>query len=258
MSTQIRIRRPVILAYAGLAYAAFLVAALWAAGFLADFATPSTIDGGRRVPVWAALLTDAGLLLVFAGQHSVMARAGFKRRLAAILPAAAERSSYVLTASLALALLCWLWQPLPASVWQAGAPWAAAIWVLYGAGWLIAVAATFMVDHLDFLGVRQAFGHARLLPYQPPSFRERWLYCWVRHPMMLGLLITFWATPRMTAGHLLFAAAGTGYIAAGIRFEERDLRREFGDVYRDYAKRVPALLPAPHRVPGGVAGRGDG
>jgi methanethiol S-methyltransferase len=244
----ISVRRCVIMAYAGLAYAAFVVAALWAIAFLADLGAAGTVGGTGRRPAWAALLVDAGLLLLFAVQHTVMARAAVKRRLAEILPAAAERSTYVLAASLALLLLFWQWQGLPAAAWHVRAqPWAALIWAVFAIGWLIAVAATFMVDHLDFLGLRQARSHLVRQPYQPPPFSERWLYAWVRHPMMLGLLIAFWATPRMTAGHLFFAVAGTGYIAVGLRFEERDLRRQLGDVYRDYADRVPAVVPALHR-----------
>jgi protein-S-isoprenylcysteine O-methyltransferase Ste14 len=245
------VRRCVILCYAGLGYAAFLAATLWAVGFLAGLPVPDAVDGPARQPAWAALLADAGLLLLFAVQHTVMARAGFKRRLATLLPAAAERSTYVLAASLALLLLFWQWQPVPATAWRLTAqPWAGLAWAVYAAGWLIALSATFMVDHLDFLGLRQAWLDSRPGRYQPPSFAERWLYAWVRHPMMSGLVIAFWAAPVMTAGHLFFAAAGTGYIAAGIRFEERDLRREVGDAYDDYATRVPALVPAPGRGPG--------
>jgi protein-S-isoprenylcysteine O-methyltransferase Ste14 len=247
---------PAVMVYAGLAYTAFVAAALWAIAFLADLSTPHTVDGTSRRPVWAALLVDACLLLVFAVQHSVMARAGFKRRLARVFPVAAERSTYVLAASLALGLLFWQWQPLPASVWHVGAqPWAALIWVVYAVGWLIVVATTFMIDHLDFLGLRQAYSHTRQRPYQPPSFSERWLYAWVRHPMMLGLLIAFWATPTMTAGHLLFAIAASAYVAIGLKFEERDLTRLLGPTYSDYAHRVPALIPAPHRLHARRTGR---
>lgn len=243
------IQRPTVMVYAGLAYAAFAAAALWAIAFLADLSTPHAVDGASRRPAWTALLIDVCLLLVFAAQHSVMARAGFKQRLAKILPAATERSTYVLAASLALGLLCWQWQPLPASAWHVSAqPWAALIWVVYAAAWLLVVAATFMIDHLDFLGLRQAYAHTRQRPYQPPSFTERWLYAWVRHPMMLGLIIAFWTTPAMTAGHLLFAAADSAYIVVGLKFEERDLTRHLGPAYGDYAQRVPALIPAPHRV----------
>ncbi len=237
------ISRTAAIGYAGFAYAAFVAAALWAVGFLADAGAPTAVDGPVRLPAWSALLVDAGLLLIFAGQHSVMARAGVKRHLARIVPASAERSTYVLATGLVLGLLFWQWQPVPAVIWRVDRqPWAGVLWTVYALGWLIAVSATFMLDHLDFLGIRQARWRGPR-PYQSPPFRERWLYAWVRHPMMLGLLIAFWATPRMTAGHLLFAAAGSGYIAVGLRFEERDLYRQLGDVYRDYADRVPALVP---------------
>jgi methanethiol S-methyltransferase len=239
----------VAIAFAGIAYAAFAVAALWSIGFLADAGTPTVVDGPVRQPAWSALLVDAGLLLIFAVQHSVMARSGVKRRLAGIVPAPVERSTYVLATSLALGLLFWQWQPVPTVIWRIDRlPLTGLLWAIYALGWLIAVAATFMVDHLDFLGIRQVRWRGPG-PYQPPPFRERWLYAWVRHPMMLGLLIGFWVTPRMTVGHLFFAAAGTGYIAVGLRFEERDLYRQLGHTYRDYADRVPALLPSPtHRV----------
>lgn len=236
-------KRSVIVAYAGLAYAAFGAAVLYAAGFLADLGAPTTVDRGQP-PGRAAIMIDVGLLLLFAVQHSVMARTGFKRRLARALPAAAERSTYVLASSLVLGLLLWQWRPLPAYAWRYDAqPWAAFTWALYLAGWLIAVSSTFMIDHLDFLGLRQACSHFTRRAYQPPPFTERWLYAWLRHPLMLGLLITFWVTPRMTAGHLLFAAAGSAYIAVGVQLEERDLRAQIGDPYRDYAQRVPALVP---------------
>ena len=246
--------RLALITYAALAYLAFVASALWAIGFLAGLGVPDTVDGPAPRPAWAALLADAGLLLIFAVQHSVMARAGFKRRLAKLLPGGAERSTYVLAASLALLLLFWQWQPLPGSVWRVGAaPWAQLLWALYAAGWLTAVAATFMIDHLDFLGLRQARGSTRHGPYQPPSFSERWLYAWVRHPMMLGLLIAFWATPALTVSHLLFALAGTGYIAVGLRFEERDTSRQLGEVYQDYTQRVPALVPGTRTRPARAA-----
>jgi protein-S-isoprenylcysteine O-methyltransferase Ste14 len=241
------IARTAAIAYAGIAYAAFVVVALWAIGFLADAGTPTVVDGVARRPAWLALTVDAGLLLIFAVQHSVMARTQVKRRLARIVPLAVGRSTYVLATSLVLGLLFWQWQPVPTAVWRVGAsPWDGLVWSVYALGWLTTVSATFMVDHLDFLGIRQARwrGPGR---YEPPPFRERWLYAWVRHPMMLGLLIAFWATPRMTVGHLFFAAAGTGYVAVGLRFEERDLYRQLGDTYRDYADRVPALVPSPTR-----------
>lgn len=235
-------RRALALAYAGLAYASFLLVALWAAGFLADARVPRAVDSGAAGSAWVAVPVDLGLLLLFAVQHSVMARPWFKRW----LPAPVERSTYVLAASLALGLVLGLWRPLPATIWHLGQPGAAPVWLLYALGWLIVIASTFMIDHWDFLGLRQAAAYGR--PYREPGFTVRWMYLWVRHPLMLGLLVTFWATPRMTAGHLLFALAGTGYIAVGVHFEERDLRRRYGDAYADYARRVPAVIPVRRRA----------
>ncbi len=244
--TQLGARRPGLIAYAVIAYASFVVTALWAIGFLADAAAPTTVDGGVRRATLTALLVDASLLLLFALQHSVMARHSVKLRIARMLPPVAERSTYVLASSLALALLYWQWQPLPGYLWHVDARlWmlAWALWTVYAIGWVIAVAATFMVDHRDFLGLRQAWLR-RGEPHMPLAFTERWLYTRVRHPMMLGLLIAFWATPRMSVGHAVFAIAGTGYIAIGIQFEERDLRRQLGDVYLAYSQRVPSIVPS--------------
>jgi protein-S-isoprenylcysteine O-methyltransferase Ste14 len=220
-----------------------VAATIWAIVFLAGAIDGPT--GAARQPVWSALLVDTGLLLIFAVQHSVMARTAVKRRTARLVPSPIERSSYVLATGLVLGLLFWQWQPVPALVWRVDAqPWSGLLWTLHALGWLTALSATFMIDHLDFLGIRQARWRGPG-PYQPPPFRERWLYAWIRHPMMLGLLVAFWATPRMSVGHLLFAAASTGYIAVGLHFEERDLHRQLGHVYREYADRVPALVPAP-------------
>jgi protein-S-isoprenylcysteine O-methyltransferase Ste14 len=251
-STPSTTSRLFIAGYAVVAYGSFLLSAAWAIGFLAGRGAPTSVDGAATSPAWLALVINAALLSVFAVQHSVMARPGFKRRLTRLIPAPAERSTFVLAASLLLfALLAW-WQPVPAVLWHVGAPWSAAIWVVYGIGWVIVVWSTFMIDHGDFLGLKQAFRHLRRLGYRPPDFTERWLYAWCRHPMMLGLVIAFWVTPHMTAGHLFFAAAATAYIAVGIRFEERDLRAELGAEYAEYASRVPAVLPGPRnlRTPG--------
>jgi protein-S-isoprenylcysteine O-methyltransferase Ste14 len=235
--------------YSAFAYAAFAVSAAWAIGFLADSPGVPDIDRAGHPAGWLALVVDLALLGLFAIQHTVMARRGFKRRLAAVLPPAAERSTYVLAASAILLATFSLWQPLPAVIWRTSAqPWAGLVWGLYAIGWVVAVAATFMVDHLDFLGLKQAGWRNAGQPYEPPSFAQRWLYRWVRHPMMTGLIVAFWATPSMTAGHLVFAAAGTGYILVGIRFEERDLRRELGDAYVAYVTEVPALIPLRSRV----------
>lgn len=227
-------------AYAAVAYAAFLAVSLWGVLFLADVGPLPTVDSPG--PTTAAVLVDLGLWLVFGLQHSVMARARAKRG----VPRRIERSTYVLATGLALGLLFWQWRPLPATVWRVDdQPWAGLLWAVFGAGWVVAVAATYMVDHLEFLGLRQA----GWFPARPQgSLSRRWLYAWVRHPMMTGLLVAFWATPVMTAGHVLFAAAASVYIAIGLHFEERDLHRTLGPAYATYAREVPRLVPH-RRVP---------
>ena len=237
-------RRLIALLYAAVAYAAFLVASAWAVTFLADWQLPRGIDHGTRQALPTAVTVDLALLALFALQHSVMARSGFKRWLVRFLPAPMERSTYVLAASAFLLLLFWQWQSVATPVWDLhNAVGSGAIWCVYVLGWLIAIGSTFMIDHFDFFGLRRAYRYSRREPATPMRFVERWLYGWVRHPLMLGLLMAFWATPRMTAGHLLFAFSATAYIAVGGRFEEHDLERELGEVYLDYAERVPALLP---------------
>ena len=214
------------LAFSVLAYGAFLTTTVWSAAFLADRSRPRGIDHGDRTAAAAAVAVDLALLGLFAVQHTVMARAGFKRWLTRRLPAGLERSAYVFASSAVLALLLWGWRPFGGTVWHLRGAAAAVAWAVFAAGWVIAISSTFMIDHLDFLGLRTAHRHARGRPQQPPPFRERALFAWIRHPLMVGLVLAFWATPRMTVGHLVFAAASTAYIAVGVRFEERDLRRE--------------------------------
>lgn len=233
----------VAVAYACVAYAAFLAATAWAITFLADVHVLHGIDSNERSAIAYAVVVDVALLSLFAVQHTAMARAGFKRWLTRWVPAPLERSTYVLATSLVLLLLFWQWQPIGGSIWNVHHVAAGFVWGVFAIGWLIAISSTYMIDHFDFLGLRKAHRYARGKPDAPPPFRERWLYAWVRHPMMLGLIVAFWATPHMTGGHLLFAAAASGYVAIGMRFEERDLVRDFGDVYREYAERVPALVP---------------
>jgi methanethiol S-methyltransferase len=235
--------------YSACAYAAFFAASLRGALFLADRGPTPTVDSPRSGPAWSAILVDLGLWLVFALHHSFMARSHVKQWMTRVLPGRVERSTYVLTASLALVLLLWQWRALPATIWQIHVqPWITFVWITYGAGWAVTVAATFMTDHWEFLGLRQA-GWLTSQPHSPASLSRRWLYSRVRHPMMVGLLVAFWATPVMTAGHLLFALTASGYIAIGIQFEERDLRRRLGSAYDDYAERVPRYLPSLKRPP---------
>jgi protein-S-isoprenylcysteine O-methyltransferase Ste14 len=235
---------PLILGYAGAAYLLFLAVLGYAIGFFAGAGVPTGIDSGTRSPWPLAVAVDLLLLLLFAVQHSVMARPWFKRRWTRLVPVPAERATYVLCASLLLALLFWQWRPVGGTVWHLSGPAAGVLLGVYAAGWVVAVGSTFIIDHFDLFGLRQAYLHARGASYRPPPFTQRGLYRHVRHPLMAGFVIIFWAAPAMTLGHLLFAAAATGYIGVGITFEERDLRRDLGEPYRAYRRRVPALIPA--------------
>src|SRR5215472_11850321 len=235
---------PLILGYAAAAYLLFLAVLVYATGFFAGAGVPKSIDQGPRSPSPLAVAIDLLLLLLFAVQHTVMARPWFKRRWTRLVPAPAERATFVLCTSLLLALLFWQWRPLGGTVWHLPGPAAGVVLAVYAVGWAVAVGSTFIIDHFDLFGLRQAYLHARGTAYRPPPFTERGLYRHIRHPLMAGFVIVFWAAPVMTLGHVLFAAAATGYIGIGIAFEERDLRRDLGEPYRAYRRRVPALIPA--------------
>ena len=237
----------VIVVYAAAVYLLFLAVLGYAVGFFADVGVPRGIDQRPRPAGPAAAGIDLALLGLFAVQHTVMARPWFKRRWTLIVPEPAERASFVLAASLVLALLFWLWQPIGETVWNLPGPGAVVLWAVYAAGWAVAVSSTFLISHSDLLGLRQAWLHACGARYSPPPFTERGLYRHIRHPLMAGFLIVFWSAPVMTAGHLLFAATATGYILAGIAFEEHDLLQGLGETYAAYRARMPALIPRPWR-----------
>jgi methanethiol S-methyltransferase len=235
--------RLLILFYAIASYAVSLVSSLYAVGFVGNYLVPKSIDVGGPTSLSKAIAIDLPLLGLFAIQHSVMARPAFKRWWAKVLPVACQRSTYVLLSSLILLLLFWQWRPIPIAVWQIDG---IAAWLLIGVfwlGWSIVFASTFMIDHFDLFGLRQAFFALRGAELTGQSFRTPLLYKIVRHPLMLGFLLAFWATPAMTAGHLLFAIMATAYILVGLQLEERDLIAVFGATYQRYRERVPMLVP---------------
>jgi methanethiol S-methyltransferase len=238
------VRRAMILGYGTVAYVAFLGVFVYTIGFVADKAVPKGIDDGTSGPVALAVLVDGGLLALFAAQHSIMARPLFKRWWTRFAPASIERSTFVLAASLVLALLMWQWRPLPAEVWSVEGAWArAALSGLYGFGWLMVVGSTFLIDHFDLFGLRQVVARVRGRSLQPLGFRQPLLYKLVRHPIMVGFVIAFWAAPDMSVGRLLFAVLATAYILFAVRFEERDLVAQHGGAYERYAEQVPRFVP---------------
>lgn len=238
------IKRLLFLAYGSAAYLIFLATLLYAIAFVGGFTVASRLDGPPRAPLLEALLVDCALLTIFAVQHSVMARRWFKEWWTQIIPWSIERSTYVLCASAALALVIWQWQPIGIRIWTVEDYAArAALWVLFACGWAGVVSVTFLINHFDLFGLRQVWLPLVGKPYTRVPFATPLPYRIVRHPLYLGFLFAFWATPTMTLAHLVFAVATTAYIVLAIQFEERDLVREHGAPYQRYRRTVPMLLP---------------
>lgn len=236
--------RILTLGYGALSYAIFLLTFLYAIGFIGNIAVPKSLDSPATDPWLTALMVDLGLLSLFAVQHSVMARPGFKRVLTAIVPVAVERSTYVLASSLALLLLFWQWRPLPGVVWQVEDEVGRAV-VLAGFafGWMLVLVTTFAINHFDLFGLRQTWMAFRGQPQAPVRFMTPLLYRIVRHPLYVGWLLAFWCTPTMTVTHLLFAVMTTAYILVAIQLEERDLMKAHPE-YAAYRQRVPMIVPS--------------
>ena len=237
--------------YGTLCYLLFLATYLYTIGFVTGFLVPKHIDspGQPASSTTEALLTDAGILGLFAIQHTIMARGRFKRRFAKLLPEAAERSTFVLVTCGILIALFLCWQPMPSVIWEVESPLLRNL--IHGVsllGFLGVVFATFLIDHFELFGLKQTLGNFAGKIYTSPSFQVQSLYRISRHPLYLFFFIAFWAAPTMTAGHLLFAVLTTGYVLIGIQFEERGLVAEHGEAYLSYRKQVPAIVPIPGRV----------
>jgi protein-S-isoprenylcysteine O-methyltransferase Ste14 len=236
--------RTLALAYGVASYLVSLALLLYAIGFVGNLLVPKSINSGPRGSLPVSVLVDLTLLALFAVPHSVMARPAFKRRWTQFVPPPVERSTYVLTSSLLLGLVFWQWRPIPSVVWHVESPVGRRLLdAVFWAGWAIVFGSSFLLDHFDLFGLRQVFLHFSGREYTPVGFRTPFLYRWVRHPIMLGYLLAFWASPTMTLGHLLFAAAMTAYILIALRIEERDLINFYGERYEAYRRRAGLLLP---------------
>jgi protein-S-isoprenylcysteine O-methyltransferase Ste14 len=243
------LKRVLFFTYGVAAYLVFLGSFLYAIGFVGNFGVPTRLDGPARGPLGVALALNAGLLMLFAVQHSLMARPWFKERWTRLVPRPIERSTYVMFSSLALIALFALWRPMGGVVWSVENPAGRlALLALFAFGWALVLVATFLINHFDLFGLRQVWLHLTGRPYTMLRFGTPGPYRVVRHPLYVGWLFAFWMTPTMTLAHLVFAVATTAYILVAIQLEERDLVREHGAAYEAYQRRVPMLWPFARRL----------
>jgi methanethiol S-methyltransferase len=238
-------KRMIVFAYGVTCYAVFFATLLYAIGFLGNFGVPKSIDSGPEGSVWTAIAIDGVLLAVFALQHSIMARPWFKRAWTRFVPEPAERSTYVLFSSVALLLLFWMWQPIGGVVWNFQGGLMEPVMIGgFVIGLMVVLLSTFLINHFDLFGLRQVYLYLKGCEYTHLEFRTPFFYRYVRHPLYVGWLLSFWCTPVMTAAHLFFAIMTTAYILVAIQLEEKDLVKMFGKKYQHYREQVPMLIPS--------------
>ncbi len=232
--------------YSAVAYGVFLLSFIYAIGFVGNLFFDKTIDSGQPENVWVSFAINGLLLGVFAVQHSLMARPRFKAWFTRLVPKAVERSTYVLLSSLALLLLYWQWQPIPNTIWDLENGFLRyLILAIYFLGWAIVLLSSFMINHFELFGLEQVYFYVRGIPERVPKFKSNFFYGLVRHPIMLGFIIAFWATPSMSVGHLFFSIMTTAYIYIAVKYmEEKDLRKTLGEKYEEYQTKVPMLFPS--------------
>ncbi len=241
--------RTLVLLYGIISYALFFVVFLYSIGFVGNLLVPKSVDTGMQTSFTQAFLINTILLGLFAVQHTIMARQSFKQWLSRMIPEEAERSTFVFVSSLLLAFIFWQWRPIQTIVWDVNHPIGVTVlWFLFALGWALVLWSSFLTSHTDLFGLRQVYHYWFNKRYHPIPFKKPMFYNWMRHPLLLGFIIAFWAIPTMTVGHLLFAILTTGYTFLGIWFEERDLLCVHGEQYEHYRKSTPMLIPRIWRI----------